>query len=111
MNKPTTRYRLIPRVKFTTTIELHDQQMAILNRLVLSSKDLTDDQALDLWLSLNPYIQVCDHANPRDLFSSLRYVALNKLPAKPDPKPSYPVELLNSVRSDIEADGQDFICC
>ena len=55
--KPTTRYKLIPQVQFTTTIELHDQQTAILNRLVLGSKDLTDDQALDLWLSLNPYIQ------------------------------------------------------
>ncbi|UJB73004.1 hypothetical protein HRE53_30195 (plasmid) [Acaryochloris sp. 'Moss Beach'] len=109
--KPTTRYKLIPRVKFITTVELHDQQIALLNRLVLGSKDLTDDEALDLWLSLNPYIQVCDHASPRDIFSSLRYAALAALPAKPEPKPSYPVELLNSVRSDIEADGQDFICC
>lgn len=107
--KPTTRYKLIPRVQFTTTIELHDQQTAILNRLVLSSKDLTDDEALDLWLSINPYVQVCDHANPRDIFSSLRYAALAVLPD--NPKLSYPVELLNSVRSEIEADGQDFICC
>jgi len=107
--KPTTKYKLIPQVQFTTTIELHDQQTAILNRLVLGNKDLTDDEALDLWLSLNPYIQVCDHANPRDIFSSLRYAALAALPD--NPKPSYPVELLNSVRSEIEADGQDFICC
>lgn len=109
--KPTTRYKLIPQVQFTTTIELHDQQTAILNRLVLGNKDLTDDEALDLWLSLNPYIQACDHANPRDIFSSLRYAALAALPPKPEPKPLYPVELLNSVRSDIKTDGQDFICC
>ena len=109
--KPKTRYKLIPQVRFITTIELHDQQTSILNRLVLGSKDLTDDQALDLWLSLNPYIQVFQHANPRDIFSSLRYTALAALPARPKPKPSYPVELLNSVCSDIEADAQDFICC
>ncbi|ABW33391.1 hypothetical protein [Acaryochloris marina] len=109
MNKPTTRYQLIPRVQFTTTIELHDQQTAILNRLVLSSKDLTDDEALDLWLSINPYVHTFQHSTPRDIFSSLRYAALAALPN--NPKPSYPVELLNSVRSEIEADGQDFICC
>ncbi|ABW32913.1 hypothetical protein [Acaryochloris marina] len=109
--KPKTRYKLIPQVQFTTTIELHDQQTAILNRLVLGSKDLTDDQALDLWLSLNPYVHTFQHSTPRDIFFSLRYTALAALPTQPEPKPSYPVELLNSVRSDVEADDQDFICC
>lgn len=78
--KPTTRYKLIPQVQFTTTIELHDQQTAILNRLVLGSEDLTDDQAFDLWLSINPYIQTFQHSTPRDIFSSLRYAALAALP-------------------------------
>ena len=110
--KPTTRYKLIPQVQFITTVELDDQQVATLNRLVLADKSLTDDQALDLWLSLNPYIQVCNHANPRDIFSSLRYARPGQATShKPKPQPPYPAELLNSVRSDIETDGQNFICC
>ena len=77
--KPTTKNKLIPQIQFITAVELHDQQVATLNRLVLGDKSLTDDQALDLWLSLNPYIQVCNHANPRDIFSSLRYVSPNQV--------------------------------
>lgn len=111
MNKPIAKNRLVPQVQFTTAIELSDQQTATLNRLVLGSKDLTDDEALDLWLSLNPYVQSFDHTNPRDIYSGLRYVALAKLPAvKPEPEPPYSAELLNSVRSDIETDTPNCIC-
>ena len=109
--KPTTRYKLIPQVQFTTLLELDSQQIDILNRLVLGNKNLTDDEALDLWLSLNPCSQICDHANPRDIFSARRYAALAKLQNKTDPQTPYPIELLNSVRSDFEDDGQNFICC
>ncbi|NJM68241.1 MAG: hypothetical protein HC851_22530 [Acaryochloris sp. RU_4_1] len=108
--KPITKNQLIPQIVFTTAIELDHQQIAQLNRLVLTNRDLADDEALDLWRSLNPFVQQFQHSNPRDVFSSLRVVALAKS-ATGEPEPPYPVEMLNDVRSDIEADGWGYICC
>lgn len=76
--KPTTRYKLIPQIQFTTAIELSDQQLATLNHLVLTSQKLSEDEALDLWQSLNPFLPIFNHGNPRDVFSSLRVVAQSK---------------------------------
>jgi hypothetical protein len=77
--------------------------IATLNRLVLASPHLSDDEALDLWRVLNPFVQAFQHANPRDVFSGLRVVALAK-PDRDEPDLPYPVEMVNEVRSDIEAD-------
>ncbi|NJM67492.1 MAG: hypothetical protein HC851_18370 [Acaryochloris sp. RU_4_1] len=107
--KPITKNRLVPQIVFTTAIELDHQQIAQLNRLVLANKDLDDDEALDLWRSLNPFIQAFNHANPRDVFASLRHVALAK-PAIDEPDLPYSTELMNAVRSDIETDGWGYIC-
>ncbi|NJM68075.1 MAG: hypothetical protein HC851_21610 [Acaryochloris sp. RU_4_1] len=107
--KPITKNRLVPQIQFTTAIELDDQQTAILNRLVLTSKNLSDDQALDLWRSLNPFVQQFQHSNPRDVFSSLRVVALAQ-PSTDEPDLPYSTEMLNSVRSDIETDDPRCLC-
>lgn len=107
--KPTLRNKLIPQVHFTTQVELDFQQIAALNRLVLASRDLTDDEAQDLWQALNPWVREFQHSNPRDVFSSLRFVALAK-PATTETEPLYSIELINEVRSDIEIDNPSCIC-
>lgn len=101
--KPTPKNKLIPQIQFTTQIELSDQQIAALNHLILGSKELADDEAQDLWQALNPWVEAFNHGNPRDMFASLRVVALAQ-PSTTESEPPYPVELLNSVRSDIAAD-------
>lgn len=100
MNKPTLKTKLIPRIQFNTQVELSDQQIATLNRLVLGSKALTDDEAQDLWQSINPWVEAFNHGTPRDMFASLRVVALAQ-PSTTEPDPPYSVELMNEVRSDI----------
>lgn len=76
--KPITQNKLTPQIYYSTAIELDTRQTAILNRLVLTSQELSDDEALDLWQSLNPFLPIFKHSNPRDVFSSLRVVALDK---------------------------------
>ncbi|ABW32801.1 hypothetical protein [Acaryochloris marina] len=106
--KPTPRNKLVPIVQFTTQVELDCQQVAALNRLVLGSTDLSDDQALNLWQALNPWVMEFQHSTPRDVFASLRFIALAK-PAT-EPEPLYPTDLLNSVGSNIETDSPSCLC-
>lgn len=108
--KPTPKNKLIPTIQLTTQVELDFQQIAALNRLVLSSRELTDDEALNLWQALNPWVREFLHSNPRDVFASLRFAALAQPAVTQEPKPPYPIELINEVRSDIEIDNPNCIC-
>ena len=56
--KPITQNKLTPQIQFSRVIELDSHQTAILNHLVLTSQELSDDEALDLWQSLNPFLPI-----------------------------------------------------
>jgi hypothetical protein len=107
---PTTKNQLTPQIVFTTAIELDHQQIATLNRLVLASPHLSDDEALDLWQVLNPFVQAFNHANPRDVFSGLRVVALAK-PATGEPEPPYSAELLTATAAFVGDNRSAYVFC